>query len=136
MLRKQCLRFFLMAVVISIFMTITAKWIMLYAYGERFVGSTTVLQIHVWAGCFVFLRALISQHLIITGNEPLSMLSHGVGAILNVVLNWWWIPIYGIEGAAWATLVSYAYASVFFIFFAGTTRRHFVELIKVRKSAQ
>lgn len=135
MLRKHCLRFFAMAVAISIVMTICAKWIMLYAYGERFVGSTTVLQIHVWAGCFVFLRALISQHLIITGNEPLSMLSHGVGALLNVLLNWWWIPLYGIEGAAWATLVSYAYASVFFIFFAGTTRRHFVELIKVRATA-
>ncbi len=135
MLRKHCVRFFAMAVAISIAMTICAKWIMLYAYGERFVGSTTVLQIHVWAGCFVFLRALISQHLIITGNEPLSMLSHGVGALLNVLLNWWWIPLYGIEGAAWATLVSYAYASVFFIFFAGTTRQHFVELIKVRATA-
>jgi O-antigen/teichoic acid export membrane protein len=135
MLRKHCWRFLVMAVVISVLMTISAKWIMLYAYGERFVGSTSVLQIHVWAGCFVFLRALISQHLIITGNEPLSMLSHGVGAILNVLLNWWWIPLYGIEGAAWATLVSYAYASVFFIFFAGTTRRHFVELMKVRATA-
>ncbi len=133
LLKKQSIQFFLLALVIAIGMTLTAKWIMLYAYGERFVGAASVLQIHVWAGCFVFLRALISQHLIITGNEALSMLSHGVGAILNVALNWWWIPLYGIEGAAWATLVSYAYASVFFIFFAKNTRQHFFELVKVRR---
>ena len=87
-----------------------------------------MLQIHVWAGCFIFVRALISQHLIITGNEPLSLLSHGVGAILNVLLNMWLIPIYGIEGAAWATLISYAYASFFFLLFAKSTRTHLWQL--------
>ena len=131
-LKRRSLQFFVMALVIAILMTITAKWIMLIAYGEKFVGSATVLQIHVWAGCFIFVRALISQHLIITGNEPLSLLSHGVGAILNVLLNLWLIPLYGIEGAAWATLISYAYASFFFLLFAKSTRTHLWQLWKVK----
>ena len=131
-LKRRSLQFFLMALVIAILMTLTAKWIMLIAYGEKFVGSATVLQIHVWAGCFIFVRALISQHLIITGNEPLSLLSHGVGAILNVLLNLWLIPLYGIEGAAWATLISYAYASFFFLLFAKSTRTHLWQLCKVK----
>jgi O-antigen/teichoic acid export membrane protein len=131
-LKKRSIQFFTLAVVIAIAMTLTAKWIMLLAYGEKFVESATVLQIHVWAGCFIFVRALISQHLIITGNEPLSLLSHGVGAILNVLLNMWLIPIYGIEGAAWATLISYAYASFFFLLFAKSTRQHLWQLCKVK----
>ncbi|WP_240652692.1 flippase [Rheinheimera riviphila] len=131
-LKKRSIQFFALAVVIAIAMTLTAKWIMLLAYGEKFVESATVLQIHVWAGCFIFVRALISQHLIITGNEPLSLLSHGVGAILNVLLNMWLIPIYGIEGAAWATLISYAYASFFFLLFAKSTRTHLWQLCKVK----
>lgn len=131
-LKKRSIQFFALAVMIAIAMTLTAKWIMLLAYGEKFVESATVLQIHVWAGCFIFVRALISQHLIITGNEPLSLLSHGVGAILNVLLNMWLIPIYGIEGAAWATLISYAYASFFFLLFAKSTRQHLWQLCKVK----
>jgi Na+-driven multidrug efflux pump len=27
-------------------------------------------------------------------------------ALINIVLNIWWIPIYGAMGAAWATIVS------------------------------
>lgn len=132
LLKKHCGRFLMLATVIAIGMTVTAEWLMLVAYGEAFVAAAPVLQIHVWAGCFIFIRALISQHLIITGNEPLSLLSHGVGAILNVVLNLVLIPRYGIEGAAWATLISYAYASFFFLFFARTTRQHLWQLCKLK----
>lgn len=135
LLRKHSIRFFTMAVVIAVLMTLSAHWLMLLAYGEAFVSASKVLQIHVWAGCFIFVRALISQHLIITGNEPLSLLSHGVGALLNVLLNLWLIPLYGIEGAAWATLISYAYASFFFIFFAKSTRQHFWQLLQVKAVA-
>lgn len=130
-LRKRALLFFGMALVISIGMTAGAYWIMLLAYGEKFTSSTLVLQIHVWAGCFVFVRSLISQHLILTGNEPLSMLSHGIGALLNVGLNFLLIPLYGLEGAAWATLISYAYASFFFIFLSKKTRSHFFEACRL-----
>lgn len=131
-LRRRGLLFFGMALVISIGMTAGAYWIMLVAYGEKFTGSTLVLQIHVWAGCFVFVRSLISQHLILTGNEPLSMLSHGVGALLNILLNYLLIPRFGLEGAAWATLISYAYASFFFIFLSKTTRAHFFEMLRTK----
>ncbi len=135
-LKQRSIHFFSMAFIIAVLMTLTAKWIMLLAYGAEFVASATVLQIHVWAGCFIFVRALISQHLIITGNEPLSLLSHGVGAILNVLLNLWLIPRYGIEGAAWATLISYAYASFFFLLFAKSTRSHLWQLCKVKAKPQ
>ena len=35
-----------------------------------------------------------------------------VGAVVNVVLNLWWIPLFGIYGAAYATIVAYAVALV------------------------
>jgi O-antigen/teichoic acid export membrane protein len=31
----------------------------------------------------------------------------GVGAVITIVLNLWWIPIYGYAGSAWATLICY-----------------------------
>jgi O-antigen/teichoic acid export membrane protein len=31
-----------------------------------------------------------------------------IGALITILLNIWWIPIYGYTGAAWATLICYA----------------------------
>jgi len=40
------------------------------------------------------------------------MWSVGAAAICNVLLNFWWIPLFGVIGAAWATVVSYIVALV------------------------
>lgn len=135
-LRRRAGQFFLLGCLIAILMSAGAYWILLWAFGEDYTNATLVLQIHVWAGCFVFVRSLISQHLILTGQEPLSLLSHGLGAVINIALNYLLIPAYGIVGAAWATLVSYAFASFFFIFFARATRAHFFEMLRLKAPKQ
>ncbi len=38
----------------------------------------------------------------------LTLVIFGLPAVLNVALNWWLVPRYGAEGAAWTTLGSYA----------------------------
>lgn len=35
-----------------------------------------------------------------------------IGAAITILLNVWWIPLYGYVGSAWATLVCYAYMMV------------------------
>lgn len=133
-LRHFALLFFSAAFVIAIVMTLCSPWIITLLFGDGFSTAVDVLRIHIWAGCFIFVRYLISQHLVITEQEPLSLLSHGIGAILNVLLNLWWIPTMGITGAAWATLVSYAYASFFFLFLSASTRRQLWQLLTVRRN--
>ncbi len=34
------------------------------------------------------------------------------GALVTILLNWWWIPVMGYVGAAWATLVCYLWMTV------------------------
>lgn len=34
------------------------------------------------------------------------------GALVTILLNWWWIPIMGYAGAAWATLVCYGWMTI------------------------
>lgn len=131
-LRRYALMFFSAAVAIAVVMSLTSPWIISLLFGQDFAAAVDVLRIHIWAGCFVFVRYLISQHLLITEQEPLSLLSHSVGAVLNVGLNFWLIPKMGIVGAAWATLISYAYASFFFLLFAQNTRQQLWQLIRTR----
>lgn len=42
-------------------------------------------------------------------------------AVLNIALNWWWLPLFGINGAAYATTVSFV---VIFLGFAFYAKRH------------
>jgi O-antigen/teichoic acid export membrane protein len=44
--------------------------------------------------------------LAVTGNEKDVFFGVGLGVILNIILNWTLIPIYGLEGAAIATFTS------------------------------
>lgn len=133
-LRRFAIMFFAAAFSIAVVMSLSAPWIISLLFGENFSAAVEVLRIHIWAGCFIFVRYLISQHLVITEQEPLSLLSHGIGAVLNVGLNLWLIPKMGIVGAAWATLISYAYASFFFLFLSSSTRKQLWQLITTRRA--
>jgi O-antigen/teichoic acid export membrane protein len=80
-------------------------------FGEAYKGSAALLSIHIWAGLFVFMRALVSKWLIAEHLLQFSLLSHGMGALVNVVGNYLLIPSLGGLGAAYATVLSYAMAS-------------------------
>lgn len=80
------------------------------AYGSDFVGAAEVLRWHVLGGLFVFSGVARSQVLLNEGMQRFSLLTTALGAVINVALNAWWIPLHGPVGAAWATVVSYACA--------------------------
>jgi len=127
--------FFLSALVIAILVTVTAPFFVPVLLGADFTEAILVLQLHIWAGCFIFIRYLVSQHLLLSEQESQSLLSHGVGALINVLLNYYLIPMYGLKGAAIATLISYAYASFFFLLCSRQTRRELREFFCADLSA-
>ena len=88
-----------------------AGQIVAWAYGPAFAAAAAVLRWHAWAAVFVFLGVVRGQFLV---NENLGWFyfgATGTGAVLNIALNFWLIPLNGPLGAAQATLVSYAVAS-------------------------
>lgn len=110
------------SVAIAVFMTFASKFIYHIAYARHpeFWSGAPVLAVHVWAGVFVFLGSASGQYLIAEGYTKISMLRTGVGAIVNIVLNIFWLPRYGILGAAYATLAAYGIATFFIVFIPKT----------------
>lgn len=109
----------LMAVIsiaIALFMTFASPLIYKYLYKPEFSSGAIPLTIHVWAGIFVFLNVASGQYLIAEGYTRLSLIRALMGAVVNILLNMWWIPQYGIIGAAYATLMAYATTALFVIF--------------------
>ncbi|MBT0587612.1 flippase [Alteromonas oceanisediminis] len=121
-LQQSCNLLFGAALLIAIVIASIAPWLVNLLFGPAFNGSALVLQLHVWAGVFIFVRALASKWLIAEHLLQFSLLSHGVGAVINVLLNLVLIPLYGGVGAAIATLVSYAVAGYGVFWLAKPTR--------------
>ncbi len=99
-----------------VFITVFSEFIVYTLFGEQFLPSVDILQIHIWASIFIFMRAVVSKWLIAEDLYYLSLVTHGVGAISNIILNLLMIPELGAKGAAYATLVSYGLASYVSLF--------------------
>lgn len=112
----------LIALIIAILTTVFSKPLISFLYGEEFFEASMILSIHIWAGIFVFMRAAFSKWILIKDLIIFSAITQGLGALSNVLLNLVLITKYGIIGAAIATIVSYAMASYFSLFFHKKTR--------------
>ena len=98
-------------------------------YGNRFEGAGAMLSIHIWSGVFVFLGSASSQYLLAEGFTMISFQRTAAGAIVNILLNLWLIPLYGGLGASIATLIACA-ISTFYILFIGRTRQQGIMMLK------
>lgn len=111
-----------MALVLAIGVSLVAKPVILLLFGVEYTASVIILQLHIWAGLFVFMRALVSKWLLTESLLSISLLSHGLGAVINLVANWFLIPLWGGEGAAIATIISYFVASYLAFWISPKTR--------------
>lgn len=126
-LKKLALLLFILAVAIAIPVTLLAPLIIKTLYGNAFLGGITVLKIYVWANVGTFLGILVTQYLMTENFRKILSFAAFVPMVCNVILNILWIPLYGIEGAAYATLISYSIMPLSILLFK-QTRRHVFEI--------
>ena len=100
-------------VVVGVFMWIAAEPIIVLLFGEEYRGAAGVFRIYIWSSVFVFLIIAISQYLIAENKTIFALVRNSIAMVINVALNWVLIPIYGIEGAAVATLIAYLFSAYF-----------------------
>jgi len=113
------------SVVVALPTTFLADWVIMTLYGSDYQEAADVLRIYIWASVFVSLGVASSKWLVAENLQRYSFYRTALGAVLNISCNFWLIPIYGIKGAVYATLISYfivAYASLGFF---KKTRRNF-----------
>ncbi len=106
-----------MAIAIALPMTFFSDWIIELLFGNAYLKAGSVLMIHIWTGVFVFLGLAFGKHLITENLTKKSFYRTLLGAVLNVALNYILIPLYGIQGAAIATLLGQFSANYLYDFF-------------------
>lgn len=80
-------------------------------FGEAYAAAGEVIKFHSWAGVFVAIGCANSYWLVLNSLQYYSLYATIIGAISNVVLNFIFIPILGINGAALTTVLSQMMAS-------------------------
>ena len=111
----------LISLAVSVFTTFFANFIITFIYSDEYIGSVNVLIIHIWASVFVFLGVASSGWFISENLQKILLYKSLFGLVINVVLNFVLIPIYSIEGAAFATLVSQFSSNFLFDIFSKKT---------------
>jgi PST family polysaccharide transporter len=80
----------------------------------------------IWVGIFVSIGNVIRAQLVAEELQKYLIITTIVGALINVILNYYLIPGCGMNGAAIASVISFAYSGFFgFLLISGT--RHIIQ---------
>jgi len=115
-LRKLSELLLLIAIIVGIGAVLFGKIVINFLYGKSFVGSYYVLIIIIWTGIIRCLAIAGFDWVLIEGLVKNNMYRDILGFISNFILNWFFIPIWGIKGAALASLISLCFAFLAGIF--------------------
>lgn len=94
------------AIFLAVPMSLFSDQIINILYGPEFAEASEVWIIHIWASIFVFLNAAFAKFLYAESYEVKYLYRSLFGAIVNIIGNFILIPIFSIQGAAFATLIS------------------------------
>ncbi len=109
--QKQCAWLFgglsLIAYGSVLFWWVAGGWVVHLLYGEAFHDAAMVLLVHAIASLPYLHGELRSVLLVIERKTAWSVRCALVGLVVNVLLNFWLVPVHGAVGAAWATGIAY-----------------------------
>lgn len=93
-------------------LTVFGKLIIYILYGKEYLPSTSSLQISAWYTMFAMLGTARGIWIVCEEKSKYVKYYLGIGAVLNVILNYLLIPVFGPGGAAAATLITQIFTAV------------------------
>lgn len=99
----------------SIIMTLLAPWIIKLMYGPDYTAAVSALQIIVWYTTFSYYGGAKDVWVLAEGKQKYLIWLNMSGALANVGLNLIFIPLVGINGAAFASLITQIFTNIIMI---------------------
>lgn len=96
---------FWISIVVAVITTLFSEVIIRLTFGVEYMPASSVFVIIMWSASFAALGSVTLRYLVAENMEKKIVIRTVVALVINVLLNIILIPIYGIEGAAIATLV-------------------------------
>lgn len=95
-----------LCLVVAVIITLLGRFIIQILYGDAYLGAVPSLQIAVWFETFSMIGSCRSIWVLCENKNKYVKYYLGIGAAVNLVLNAMLISLWGIRGAALATLVT------------------------------
>jgi O-antigen/teichoic acid export membrane protein len=99
---------FILVLPMAVVTTMLAEKLTIGIFGMEFINSAIVLRILIWACSLIFLNTLLSYLIIAIDRQRFNVISFGIGALFNVILNLILVPLYSYIGASIALVASQA----------------------------
>jgi O-antigen/teichoic acid export membrane protein len=100
----------------SLALVVITPWVVPLIWGAKFQPSVLVIQTIVPGILFISVFRVLSSRLSGIGKPEVSIYVFLPALVLNILLNIWWIPLYGAMGAVMATNASYTLGTIAYIF--------------------
>jgi O-antigen/teichoic acid export membrane protein len=122
-------------VCVAVLLGVAAPILLPLLYGERYQSSIPPFQILVVAMTLLTVYHVLSRYFAGVSRQRINVATQVLATAVNVGLNLWLIPRYGILGAAWASLASYGLEAVLVTgAFVRDTGRTLREVLVLRRS--
>ena len=95
-----------LAIAQSIVMTVLSRYIIWILYGTEYMDAVSVLSIVVWHTTFSYIGSVRNVWILAEEKQRYLWMINLFGVVVNIILNFCLIPVWGIEGAAIASVIT------------------------------
>lgn len=129
-----CRNVLLISFLIIIFLFLISGWLINFLYSNEFADSILPFRILLFGVFALSGWHIIGIDLSARGKPMLNTYSIAFSAVLNIFLNIIFIPIWGISGAAMATIISYMIMFlVTLLFYVKISKNKIIDVILIKK---
>lgn len=118
------------SIAVSVGICFCSRYIISIIYGKEYLDAQISLCILTWGTCFSFLGVARSIWCVCEKRQKYEKYLSIIGSILNVILNAIMIPIFGMNGAAIATLITQIGTNFGFLFLIPEMRENSFYILK------
>lgn len=119
-----------LAIAQSIAFAVFAKWIVMILYGNEFMATVPVLRVLSLYFVFSFMGSVRNVWILAEQKQKYLWIINLSGAVLNIVLNYFMIPVWGAVGAATASFITQLFANFILAFIMKPIRESNILFIK------
>jgi O-antigen/teichoic acid export membrane protein len=96
----------IIGLIVSLITVFFAHYFIIFIYGSGYHGGINSLKILVWAFFFICISSITSGLISSINKQRLVTVTAGIGAVINISLNFLLIPSFSLNGAAFATVIT------------------------------
>jgi PST family polysaccharide transporter len=100
------------SVMVGLVFSLISSWLITTLYGPNYAEAAAVLSIQIWAGIFVSMGIARGKWLLAEDLQHIGYWYIALAMVINIVGNYFLIPLYEELGAAIATVTSQATAAI------------------------